>query len=106
MRSRSLTILLTVSTIRRSTAAGWRFAMICAHCWSIVDLQLVDRRFVGADRVGAPRIVVLFQRVDRARHLLLDDAAHRQHAGADRLHLSVELLVRVVAHFAAALMRL
>ncbi len=64
------------------------------------DLQLVDRGLALADRVDAPRVVLLLERLDRARQLLLDDPAHRQDARADRLHLRVELLVRVFGHVA------
>jgi hypothetical protein len=62
------------------------------------DLQLVDLSLVGPHCIGTPRVVLLLERFDCARQLLFDDAAHRQDAGANALHLGVELLVRVIAH--------
>ena len=73
--------------------------MIWLHCWSDVDLHLVDRLLVGADLRRSARVLVLSSSsIDRARQLRLHEAAHREHAAADRLHLGVELLVRVFGH--------
>ena len=61
-----------------------------------VDLQLIDRRLVGADCVEQVGVLFLTERLDRARQLLFHHAAHRQDAGANAFHLDVELLIRVV----------
>ena len=86
MRSRSLTILLTVRTMRRSTAAGWRRAMICAHCWS---MSICSWLIAASSAPTASSSVASRPRCSSAAiarvELLLDQAAHRQHAGADRL---------------------
>ena len=59
--------------------------------------QLVDRLLVGRDGVDEVDVGDS-SALDGARELRLDEAAHRHHAGADRLHLGVELLVGVIAH--------
>ena len=64
------------------------------------DLELVDRGLVGADQRDELRVLVLLQRLDRARQLLLDHPAHRQDPGADRLHLRIELRVGVIVRHA------
>ena len=66
----------------------------------LVDLHLhpVDRLLVGADLVDQVGKLLVGERRDRAAELLLDEAAHREHAAPDRLHLGVELLVRVFGH--------
>ena len=64
-----------------------------------VDLHLVDHLLVGADRVEhRVAFLLALEKLDRARELRLDDAAHRQDAAPDRLHVGVELLVRVLGH--------
>jgi hypothetical protein len=99
MRSRSFTIFVTdrqdhaqVDGRRLATGDDLRALLVD------VDLQPVDLALVRADRIHQAHVLVLLQRVDRTGHLLLDEATHRQHAAADRLHLGIELLRRMVAH--------
>src|SRR5512139_2837735 len=55
MRSRSLTILVTIMIRRRSTAVGWRRAMTWVHCWSIsICIWLISRS--SAPRASIARL--------------------------------------------------
>src|SRR5436305_326473 len=65
--------------------------------------SLIDRRFVGADRVEEVSVFFLRERLDRPRQLLFHHAAHREDAGANAFHLDVELLVDVVLGHAVVL---
>jgi len=56
---------------------------------------------VGADRIDDAAVLLFGERLDRAIDLRLDETAHAQHAGAQRFHLRVELLVRVLVHAAS-----
>ena len=62
-----------------------------------IDLHLIDRQLVGGDRVDQIDVGRL-ERRDGARNLRLDQAAHRQHAGAYAFHFDIELLRSVFAH--------
>jgi hypothetical protein len=62
-----------------------------------VDLHLIDRQFVGGDRIDEIDVGRL-ERRDGSRDLRLDQAAHRQHAGAYAFHLDVELLGSMFVH--------
>src|SRR5919198_27339 len=65
--SRSVTVLVMAKISRRSFAAGWRLTITC------------------------------LQSLDRAPDLRFDQAAHLEHARADRLELGVELLGKMLA---------
>ena len=97
MRSRSVMVLMTAMISRRSLAAGWRRAMMWLHAsssstsiaftrWSFSLMRSISAMFAGVERI------------DRAADLLLDETAHLQDAGADRLQLDVELLRSVLGH--------
>jgi hypothetical protein len=85
--------------MRRSIAAGWPLGDDHAALLVHVDLHLVDHLLVGADCVEqCIAFLLALEELDRARELRLDDAAHRQDAAPDRLHVGVELLVGVLGH--------
>ncbi len=75
MRSRSVATRSAPTISRKSTAIGWRLAMVSTARSSIVALQLVDLG-VGGDDARAERDVPADQRIDGFDDLPFREATH------------------------------
>ena len=86
---------LTIS--RRSTAIGWRRAMVSTALLLDLALQRVDRG-VGRDHALGALGVALGERIDRIGDLLLGQAAHLGDHAGEILKIDVESLGGVFVH--------
>ncbi len=88
-------VLTTIMTRRKSPAAGWRRAMMVLQS-SSMPTSMALTLWSLATIVAAQLQVTRGERIHRQADLLLDEAAHLQHARAQRFELGVELLGRMV----------
>ncbi len=97
IRSRSLDTRIAATISRRSTAIGWRRAMVRIAFSSISRCRLSMARS-ERDHALRQRGVALGERVDRVGDLLLGEAAHLGDHAGELLQIGVESLGGVVGH--------
>jgi hypothetical protein len=88
---------ITAMISRRSTAIGWRLAIIWLQRRSVSRWSWLTTRSSSSTCITRPQVAVA-HRVDGADELALDQAAHRRHRAAHRVDVGVELLVGVLGH--------
>ena len=91
IRSRSVATRIAPTISRRSTAIGWRRAMVSTARSSISALQIVDLG-VGGDHALAERDVAADQRVDGIDDHALGKTAHLRDQPGQFLQIAVERL--------------
>ena len=96
-RSRSPETRIAATISRRSTAIGWRRAMVRIALSSISRCRSVEPRVAGDDRAGEVDVESR-QRVHRVGQHLLGDAAHFGDLAAERFEFLVVGLDDVVGH--------
>ena len=97
MRSRSLATRSAPTISRRSTAIGWRRAMV-STALSSISCCSASIAAVGRDHALGALDIALGQRVDGIRDLLLGEAAHLRDHAAELLQVDVEGLGGVFGH--------